>query len=518
MSLAIIKSRNAEIQATEVFIEVHLANGLPCINMVGLAETAVKESKDRVRGAILNCQFEFPIRRITINLAPADLPKEGSRFDLALAIGILLASKQIKDNNSQEPLAAYEFYGELALSGELRPVKGIISAAIQAKANGKTLIIPKQNVPEASLIHGLPILYANHLLEVTEFLNGGKILKSPEKFTPKLNKIKLCFSEVTGQQQAKRAFVIAASGNHSMLLSGVPGSGKTMLASRMPDILPKMTEEQAMISASIRSLNGEEININNWAQRPFRSPHHTASAVALVGGGSQPKPGEISLAHNGILFLDELPEFSRHVLEVLREPLESGFIHLSRAAGQATYPANFQLIAAMNPCPCGYLGDKKHACRCTSEQVNRYQNKLSGPFLDRIDLFIHLYAVSNEELFNFNQNNSQSSTNKSETSESIKQQVNLAHQKQLKRSGKANASLNNKELEKYCPLTKENIILLDKAISKLNLSMRAYHRILRVALTIADLDPSNSSTIGVSNAHLGEALQYRQQKIAHQNH
>ncbi|MBF0263682.1 MAG: YifB family Mg chelatase-like AAA ATPase [Gammaproteobacteria bacterium] len=510
MSLSIIKSRNAELEAAEVFIEVHLANGLPCISMVGLAETAVKESKDRVRGAISNCEFEFPIRRITINLAPADLPKESSRFDLAIAIGILSASKQIRECD----LHQYEFYGELALSGELRPVKGIIAAAVQAKATKKTIIIPKNNVPEASLIHGLNILYAEHLLEVTAFLNGMKKLAKPEKFAVIASSTSLCFSDVRGQQHAKRALTIAAAGNHSILMSGSPGSGKTMLASRIPDILPEMTEQQAMMTASIRSINGEQVNVNNWSVRPFRSPHHTASAVALVGGGSYPKPGEISLAHNGVLFLDELPEFSRHVLEVLREPLESGVIHISRAARQTSYPANFQLVAAMNPCPCGYLGDSQHHCRCTSEQVLRYQSKLSGPLLDRIDLFIKLSSVPKDELFNLKQENKPSnSVTYSESSKTIQQKVISAHQKQIKRAGKANSQLTNKELEIYCPLSENNKQLLDKAVSNLKLSARAFHRILRVAKTIADLDEEYNAKVGINNEHISEALQYRHKSI-----
>jgi len=509
MTLATIKSRNAELEATEVFIEVHLANGLPCINMVGLAETAVKESKDRVRGAISNCEFEFPIRRITINLAPADLPKESSRFDLAIAIGILSASKQIKETDIEQ----YEFYGELALSGELRPVKGIIAAAVQAKAAKKTIIIPKANVPEASLIHGLNILYAEHLLEVTAFLNGVSQLEIPEKIIAIPKQTSLCFSDVRGQQQAKRALTIAAAGSHSILMSGAPGSGKTMLASRIPDILPDMTEQQAMMTASIRSINGEQVNAHNWSNRPFRSPHHTASAVALVGGGSYPRPGEISLAHNGVLFLDELPEFSRHVLEVLREPLESGLIHISRAAKQTTYPANFQLVAAMNPCPCGYLGDSEHDCRCTSEQVMRYQNKLSGPLLDRIDLFIQLSSVPKDELFNLKTNLIKE--NNIESSKDIQRKVMSAHEKQIKRSGKANAQLSNKELETYCPLSSENKILLDKAISNLKLSARAFHRIIRVAKTIADLDQEYEQQYGVSNGHISEALKYRHKALSY---
>ncbi len=505
MSLALVYSRNAELQATEVLIEVHLSNGLPAMNMVGLAEMAVKESKDRVRGAIVNSRYDFPIRRITINLAPADLPKEGSRFDLAIAIGILAASEQITIACNNFSLDQIEFYGELSLGGELRPIKGILSSAIEAKKNNKILVVPKKNAFEASLIKGLKIYYAEHLLQVCQFLSGKQDLPMATPYCPTKQMNYECFSEIKGQQQAKRAFEIAAAGGHSLLLSGPPGSGKTMLASRMAGILPPMTDIQAKESAAIRSIGGENIDVNNWGIRPFRAPHHTASGVALVGGGSNPKPGEISLAHFGILFLDELPEFNRHVLEVLREPLESGFISISRAMRQVKYPARFQLIAAMNPCPCGYFGDDKNHCRCSGEQIKRYQNKISGPFLDRIDLYIELQALTHKELCQTNQE----SLAATDTSSAIQQRVSLAREKQLERRNKSNNLLIGKEIELDCQLHDDAKKLLEQAMERLNLSARAYYRILRVARTIADLDNNHKQSDFIAMHHLGEAIRYR---------
>jgi len=497
MSLSIVYSRAGGLQAPLVTVEVLLTNGLPSLNIVGLPETAVKESKDRVRGAIINSQFDFPIRRITINLAPADLPKEGGRFDLAIALGILLSSKQLKpvqDRNIEQ----FELLGELALSGDLRSVKSIIPVAIQARKNNQILIVPEENGLEASLIKGLKVYTAKTLLEVCAFFKGVSQLPVPfinshEQQQTYSN----CLSDIRGQQSAKRALEIAAAGQHSLLMKGPPGTGKTMLASRLVTILPEMSDSEAQEVAAIRSVCGESVDIHNWAVRSFRVPHHTASGVALVGGGSYPRPGEISLAHHGVLFMDELPEFSQKVLEVLRQPLESGKITISRAAQQADFPALFQLIAAMNPCPCGYWGDAQNNCRCTSEQVQRYQNKLSGPFLDRIDMHIEVPTLSHQDL--------QQSSDTIETSHSVKQRVINAQKIQKDRRRHCNAYLSNREIEQDCQLSDDNQKVLEKTMDKMHLSARAYHRILKLARTIADLD--NSETIQLN--HLTESIGYR---------
>ncbi len=494
MSLSIVYSRAGGLNAPLVTVEVLLTNGLPSLNIVGLPETAVKESKDRVRGAIISSQFEFPVRRITINLAPADLPKEGGRFDLAIALGILHSSSQLDIPAFEE----FEFVGELALSGELRPVTELLPIAIQAHKNNRTLIVPEQNGAEAALIKGLQVYTAKHLLEVCAFLKGEKKLLSAESVTAeKHHNYSMCLSDIRGQKRAKRALEIAAAGRHSLIMKGPPGTGKTMIASRLITILPDMNEAEAEQVAAIRSICGEQVNPENWLLRSFRVPHHTASAVALVGGGSYPKPGEISLAHNGVLFLDELPEFSRKVLEVLREPLESGRIVISRAAKQAEFPASFQLIAAMNPCPCGYWGDVQNNCRCTSEQVQRYQNKLSGPFLDRIDIHIDVPALSHREL--------QESSDIIEKSDAVKKRIIAAQQCQNNRRNHSNAQLTNKEIEQDCHLSEQNQAVLQKTMEKMRLSARAYHRILKLARTIADLDDSED----IQLHHLTESISYR---------
>jgi len=496
--LATVYTRSSfGIEAPLVRVEVHLSLGMPSLSIVGLPETAVKESKDRVRSALINAQFFFPTRRITINLAPADLPKrEGGRFDLPIALGILAASGQIPVDILQE----FEFAGELALDGSLRGFSGVLPFALAARNSKRKLIIPYDNADEATLPENAAVFPARHLLAVCAHLKGEEQLEryqvAARAIAPQYD---VDLVDVRGQEYVKRALEIAAAGKHSVLMSGLPGAGKTMLALRLPGILPLMTENEALEVAAINSICERKIDCNLWRLRPFRAPHHTASSVALVGGSSPPRPGEISLAHRGVLFLDELPEFNRGVLEALREPLESGVVTISRAAQQACFPANFQLIAAMNPCPCGYLGDARSNCNCTSEQVQRYQARISGPLLDRIDMHIVVQALSPQDLVK---------EQSGETSEAVRARVTQARLLQLARNNKLNAELTGREIEKVCRLGIAERKYLENAMIRLKCSARAYHRILKVARTIADLQASAVITV----EHLAEALRYRKKQ------
>ncbi|ENM5742247.1 YifB family Mg chelatase-like AAA ATPase [Vibrio metoecus] len=493
MGLAIIHSRaSIGVQAPPVTVEVHISNGMPGFTLVGLPETTVKESRDRVRSAIINSRFEFPAKRITVNLAPADLPKEGGRFDLPIALGILAASDQI----ARTKLENYEFIGELALSGEIRGVKGVLPAALAANQVHRCLVVPHCNGDQAALVGSGRHKSAQSLLEVCADLCGQQNL-SLFQSSPSVQQVVHTrdLQDIIGQQQGKRALEIAAAGNHNLLFLGPPGTGKTMLASRLCDLLPEMSDEEAMETASIASLTQQEINQHNWKLRPFRSPHHSSSMAALVGGGTIPRPGEISLAHNGLLFLDEMPEFERKVLDSLREPLESGEIVISRAQGKTRFPARFQLVGALNPSPTGYYEGSQ--ARANPQSILRYLSRLSGPLLDRFDMSIEIPALPKGTLAN--------GGDRGESTAAVRQRVLLARTRMLERSGKVNALLQSREIEQYCPLLKADAEFLESALHRLGLSIRAYHRIIKVARTIADLQGEAQ----IARPHLAEALGYR---------
>ncbi|MBN8412903.1 YifB family Mg chelatase-like AAA ATPase [Halomonas cupida] len=493
MTLAIITTRaGVGLDAPEVQVEAHLANGLPGMTLVGLPETAVRESRERVRSAFATCGLDYPLRRITLNLAPADLPKEGGRFDLPIALGLLVASGQLP----AAALDGIECAGELALDGRLRPVAGMLPFAMATLRAGRRLILPAANAQEAALVSGLEVLPADHLLDVIAHLSGRVPLQTCTAAASSMTvEAALDLCDVRGQYQARRALEVAAAGGHNLLFAGPPGTGKTLLASRLPGILPPLEDHEALEVAAIRSVCALPLS-EGFGCRPFRSPHHTASAVSLVGGGSRPRPGEISLAHCGVLFLDELPEFSRQVLEVLREPLESGEIHITRASHERRFPARFQLVAAMNPCPCGHLGDPRQDCSCTASQIQRYQSRLSGPLLDRIDLQVEVPGLPVEEL---------TSQQPGESTAMVRARVMAARERQMARGG-LNARLSGRALENACALDATERAWLAQTLERLRLSARAYHRVLRVALTLADLGAKDAP----GHDELIEAIGYRQ--------